>query len=202
MVSQDHSLLCIDAKDEGTKTGHADGVNARSQEILGTLGLEGDILREGNKLSERAFWARSDKDSSRIERKVRQTFEYTDAVRFDQLRTIHQGRIERFFKSDLQKYSARGIQYSTSVQKVWLDDTNSEYPVLATLEHAGSIKIIRAKYLVGADGAHSIIRKCMNIEMEGDITDTVWGGQRLCRIYQLSRHPPTDRLRRPRRGTW
>lgn len=172
----DTSLLCIDAKEEGTKAGHADGVNARSQEILRTLGLEADLLREGNAFSEMAFWAQSETDALKLERVNVQPFLLTPAVRFEQLKTLHQGRIERIFRADLQRYSRRGVQYSTSVQKVWLDeDANPKYPVVAILEHAGSIRTIRTKYLVGADGARSVVRKSTNIEMDGDITDIVWG---------------------------
>ena len=172
----DSSLLCVDAKKEGTKTGHADGVNARSQEILGTLGLVGDVLREGNAFSEMAFWRPSEHDPSRLERVVSQPFGQNGPVRFDQLRTIHQGRIERIFKLDHQKYSECGVQYSTSVQKVWLDEkTSSTYPVVIVLEHAGSTRTVRSKHLIGCDGAHSVVRKSMDIEMEGDITDQVWG---------------------------
>ena len=172
----DHSLLCIDAKDEGTKIGHADGVNARSQEVLRTLGLEAEILRDGTAFTEMSIWGPSEQDPTQLETKDRRNFLDFPPFRFDALRTIHQGRIERVFNSDLRSYSARGVQYSTSIQKVWLDkDTKADYPVLATLEHAGSTKTIRAKYLVGADGAHSVVRRCMNIEMDGDITDRVWG---------------------------
>lgn len=80
----DHSLLCIDSKDDGTKTGHADGVNAWSQEILRTLGLEAEILREGNAFSEMGFWARSAHDPSRIEQKDKRPFQLS-TVRFDEL---------------------------------------------------------------------------------------------------------------------
>ena len=169
------SLLCIDAKDEGTKAGHADGVFARSLEILRTLGLEGELLREGNSFSEFAFWGQSETDPSRTERRMGMPFFHNEA-RFDQLKTMHQGRIERIFKTDLEKYSKRGVQYSTTIRKVWLDDSEqSEYPIVAVLEHGGSTHMIRSKYLIGADGAHSVVRKSMQIEMEGDITDRVWG---------------------------
>ncbi|TLD38491.1 aminotransferase class 3 [Venturia nashicola] len=35
--------------------------------------------------------------------------------------------------------------------------------------------LIRCKYPVGADGAHSTVRKRVGIAMEGDSTDHVWG---------------------------
>lgn len=169
----DKELICVDVKDEGTRSGHADGVNARSQEILRTLGLEGMILREGGKFAEMAFWGRS--EEAGIERKDLRKFEYTDKVRFDQVRTIHQSRIKRVFRQDLRRYSHRGVGYSTRVKNVWLDEKDAKYPVRATLECPSGTRTVRAKFPVGADGAHSVVRKGMDVKMEGDITDRVWG---------------------------
>lgn len=40
---------------------------------------------------------------------------------------------------------------------------------------AANTEILRAKYVVGCDGAHSWVRKQLGIEMEGESTDYVWG---------------------------
>ena len=42
-----------------------------------------------------------------------------------------------------------------------------------TNEH--DYEVIHAKYVVGSDGAHSWVRKQLNIDMEGEQTDFVWG---------------------------
>jgi phenol 2-monooxygenase len=35
--------------------------------------------------------------------------------------------------------------------------------------------MVRAKYLLGCDGAHSWVRKYINISLEGEQTDQHWG---------------------------
>jgi len=68
------SLMCIDSKKEHTKTGHADGINARTLEILRTFRLEGEVLRDGTAFSELAFWGQSPKDPAILEPKMLNSF--------------------------------------------------------------------------------------------------------------------------------
>ena len=39
----------------------------------------------------------------------------------------------------------------------------------------GSTEIIRAKYMIGCDGAHSWTRRQLGFHMEGEQTDFIWG---------------------------
>lgn len=39
----------------------------------------------------------------------------------------------------------------------------------------GSSEILRAKYMVGCDGAHSWTRRQLGFELEGEATDYIWG---------------------------
>ncbi|CZT22165.1 related to phenol 2-monooxygenase [Ramularia collo-cygni] len=39
----------------------------------------------------------------------------------------------------------------------------------------GSVETIRAKYVIGADGAHSWVRRSLGLSMEGETTDAIWG---------------------------
>jgi phenol 2-monooxygenase (NADPH) len=39
----------------------------------------------------------------------------------------------------------------------------------------GSIETVKAKYLVGCDGAHSWTRRQLGFEMQGEATDYIWG---------------------------
>ena len=69
------------------------------------------------------------------------------------------------------------------------DSTNAIYPVSATIKHGetGEETTVRAKYLMGCDGARSNVRKAMagggekdgnttgSIRMEGDVSDIIWG---------------------------
>ena len=173
-LSED-SLLCIDAKEEYTKTGHADGITGRTLEILRTFGLEGDILRDGYRFNGFTIWAKSTTDPTRIE--CTQRHRHTGGPqRYGFATTFHQGRLERLLKNDLRRYHPRGVDYSTSLVALQLDEaTDPEYPVLATLEHNGQTRRVRTKYLVGADGARSVVRNLLHIDLEGEMTDQIWG---------------------------
>jgi phenol 2-monooxygenase len=56
----------------------------------------------------------------------------------------------------------------------------SDYPVTVTLErtdpvHEGEIETVRARYVVGCDGAHSAVRKSLGRSMQGDSANQAWG---------------------------
>ncbi len=42
-------------------------------------------------------------------------------------------------------------------------------------EKTGTEETVRAKFLVGSDGAASMIRKKLDIQCDGVSTDTIWG---------------------------
>lgn len=69
------------------------------------------------------------------------------------------------------------------------DASNSQYPVSATFHHAETKEqlTVRAKYLLGVDGARSLVRRAISggqvgdgewqgkIRMLGDASDIIWG---------------------------
>jgi phenol 2-monooxygenase len=101
------------------------------------------------------------------------------AARFQHEITIHQGRIERILEEDLLRYSKHGIVRSTQFSHFELDAVSDpKYPLKITVHDAitpGQSKTVRAKYLVGADGAHSRVRQSMGLTLDGETTDHIWG---------------------------
>lgn len=95
--------------------------------------------------------------------------------------TIHQGRIERILEENLHLYTGNEtIRRSHHFLEYTVDETDSEFPIVVKYEHDlpdGSTeqKTVRTKYLIGADGARSKVRKCMGLELEGETTDHIWG---------------------------
>lgn len=55
--------------------------------------------------------------------------------------------------------------------------TDPEDPVLCTLKHeeTGELEYLTCKYLIGADGAHSFVRRSMGITTLGETPNMVWG---------------------------
>ncbi|KAJ6014447.1 hypothetical protein N7540_009038 [Penicillium herquei] len=171
----DDSLLCVDSKPTTLKSGQADGLQPRTLETLKSLGLADEILTEGCQMWQVAFWNPSD-DKEKIIERTSIIADVAVPARFPYEVTIHQGRIERILETDLHRYSKRGVQRNTKLLDMKIDEEGDpEYPVLAEVETEGRRRIVRTKYLVGADGAHSMVRRCMGLKLEGESLDHIWG---------------------------
>ncbi|KAF8826089.1 hypothetical protein HHX47_DHR6000683 [Lentinula edodes] len=99
--------------------------------------------------------------------------------------TLHQGAIEDIFLDNMRdmgvEVSRPVIPTSLEVTEALADDFDA-YPVRVVLEYENTeaederrTEIVYAKYVLGADGAHSWVRKYMGIAMEGEQTEYVWG---------------------------
>ncbi|KAL3478686.1 FAD binding domain-containing protein [Aspergillus californicus] len=171
----DKSLLCIDSKPSTLKSGQADGVQPRTMEVFKTLGISDEIENEACHMWEFAFWNTSNDPKKVIERQT-VVPEVVPPSRFPYEATIHQGRIERIMETDLFRYSSRGVVRNTRLVSLEIDEQgDAEFPVLAEIETDGLSRTIRTKHLVGADGAHSTVRKSIGLELEGQSLDHVWG---------------------------
>lgn len=108
---------------------------------------------------------------------------------------IHQGAIEQSLLDLVsQKFL---VERNTTPERLELDHSTIEkddaYPITIHLRHneeacngdgdatngehakKGVLEIVRAKYLIGTDGAKSWTRKQLNIPLEGSQPDSVWG---------------------------
>jgi len=182
------SLLCLDSKPGTLKAGQADGLQPRTLEVLQSLGIAGEILREGCRMAEVAFWnptattdSQNDQPNSGIERTA---FVPDVAVpaRYPFEVTIHQGRIERILQEDLGLYAPKDVmRRSHHFTDYEMDHENyPDYPILVKYTYdkedgTSAEGSVRTKYLVGADGAHSKVRKSMGLELEGETSDHIWG---------------------------
>ncbi|PKX96030.1 putative phenol monooxygenase [Aspergillus novofumigatus IBT 16806] len=171
----DDSLLCIDAKPGTLKSGQADGLQPRTLEVLKSLGLADEILTDGCHMEEVAFWNPSP-DKEKVIERTSIVPDVAVPARFQHEVTIHQGRIERILETDLLRYSKRGVQRNTKLVDVKVDEAGDvEFPVIAEVETDGIRRTIRSKHLVGADGAHSVVRRCMGLKLVGESMDHIWG---------------------------
>ncbi|KAG8668152.1 hypothetical protein FPOAC1_007525 [Fusarium poae] len=175
----DSSLLCLDAKPGTLKAGQADGLQPRTLEVFQSLGIASELIGEGCHMEEVAFWNPASSGKG-IER-TSFTPDVNVPARFPFEVTIHQGRIERILEENLRLYSGNEtIRRSHRFSEYTVDETNAEFPIVVKYEHDlpdGSTqhKTVRTKYLIGADGARSKVRKCMGLELEGETTDHIWG---------------------------
>ncbi|DAA74561.1 TPA_exp: putative Phenol hydroxylase [Trichophyton benhamiae CBS 112371] len=180
----DKSVLCIESRDTILRAGQADGIQPRTMEVLKSLGLMHEISTDGCPVWEVAFWNPVQQKGGEGElntgsRGIERTAIVDDvalAARYPHEATTHQGKVERILEDDLLRYSG-GVRRSTTLLDVQIDEKGDPaFPIIAEIESPTSgRRTIRSKYLVGADGAHSTVRRCMGLKLEGEMTDHIWG---------------------------
>lgn len=56
-----------------------------------------------------------------------------------------------------------------------LTASDTDHIISEALRTGASTETVRAKYLIGCDGAHSWVRKQLGFQMVGEATDNIWG---------------------------
>ena len=96
---------------------------------------------------------------------------------------VNQARMLTFLREHMERSAGRlRPYYGLQAADVQIDETDSsEHPVTVTLRHlengaeTGRTSTIRAKYVVGCDGARSSIRTAIGRELVGDPMNQSWG---------------------------
>ncbi|KAI6160821.1 FAD binding domain-containing protein [Pisolithus thermaeus] len=174
----------IDQRPSKISVGHADGLHPRTIEVLQSYGLAERLLREGSRMYICAFY--NPTPAGGIEFTTRVPDVTIPNARFTFKIGLHQGAIEDAFLDSMAQHNLKvdrpvkplAIELSQDEEQL---RSLSSYPIKVTLARldaatdADELEVIHAKYVVGADGPHSWVRKAFGITMDGDQTNYVWG---------------------------
>jgi 2-polyprenyl-6-methoxyphenol hydroxylase-like FAD-dependent oxidoreductase len=133
------------------------------------------VLKKGAKIYDISYWnSYPNKPLHRTSREVH--YPPVVDVLDPYILLVHQGMVEDLFLDDMETRSVY-VQRSSVFQSYTIDaDPNAEFPVIAKYLNEGVEKRVRAKYLVGCDGAHSAVRRSMpGVQFEGESVDVFWG---------------------------
>ena len=176
------STAVVDRKDGPLEVGQADGVACRTVEMFEALGLADRLVKEAYWVNEVTFWRPDADDPMRIRRTGRVQDVEDDLSEFPHV-IVNQARMLAYLRDHMNRSAARLRPfYRLHASAVEVDANGSpDYPVKVTLRHlkgleeTGQTTTIRAKYVVGCDGARSRIRTAIGRELIGDRTDEAWG---------------------------
>jgi phenol 2-monooxygenase len=169
----------IDRRDGRLVIGQADGIQARSVETFQAFGFADRIIAEAYRITEMAFWKPDPEDASRIVRAARTVDDPTGISEFPHL-LVNQARVLDYFAEVMANSPTRSKpDYGLEFRRLEIAD-DGEYPVKATLVHTagdrqGQERIVRARYVVGADGARSEVRESIGAVLAGDQANHAWG---------------------------
>ena len=159
--------------------GQADGIQARSVETFQAFGFAERIIAEAYRITEMAFWKPDPANHTNIIRTARAVDDETGISEFPHL-IVNQARVLDYFAEYMANAPTR-MTPDYGYEFVGLEVADEgEHPVTVTLLHTagpreGQEQIVRAKYVVGADGARSKVRQAIGCTLSGDQANHAWG---------------------------
>ena len=157
----------IDSREEPIKTGRAAGIQARNLDLLKSMGLKRKIMiNDPFRVHEAAFWQPS-VDTESISRvgSWKSLPSFID-TRHPFSTILNQGHTERILLEDLHE-KGYTIDRPWTISDFENDGKDQDYPVRVSLLDLKENKTynVRTKYLFGADGARSLVREKLGIQM-------------------------------------
>jgi len=166
----------VERREGPLQVGQADGVACRTVEMFDAFGLSGKLVREAYWVNETVFWRPSSEDRSKIVRTGRVRDKTDDLSEFPHV-IVNQARLLGYLEDYMLRSPSRlapDYGWEFIALKV---EREGDYPVTVTLENAktGEKKSVRAKYVVGCDGARSRVRDAIGAVPRGDFANHAWG---------------------------
>lgn len=151
-------FIIIDKKETTTPHSKAIGVQARTLEIYEQIGLADRLIAAG---------ALAEKARMIVGGKLRGELEFNEIGKgmspYPFVLIVEQGRHEKLLYDHIRSHQ-REILWQTELLRF----KQNESGVTADLRHSdGRTETIEAKYLIGCDGAKSLVRNSLGLEFEG-----------------------------------
>ncbi|HEV2511491.1 FAD-binding monooxygenase [Bosea sp. (in: a-proteobacteria)] len=169
----------VEQKPGPLELGQADGIACRTIEMFDAFGFSEQVLKESYWVNETVFWKPDAARPGAITRSGRIQDVEDGLSEFPHV-ILNQARIHDFFLDVMRRSPSRlEPDYSRRLVDLQIDNASS-HPVTVRLErvdpaHEGEVETVRARYVVGCDGARSAVRKSIGRTLQGDSANQAWG---------------------------
>jgi phenol 2-monooxygenase (NADPH) len=178
----DIKTCIVEQKSERLLLGQADGIACRTMEMFHAHGFADRVAKEACWINETTFWKPDDREAGNIVRSGRVQDVEDGLSEFPHV-VLNQARVHDFFLDVMRRSQARiEPYYSRRALEVLTDPAAGfgDHAVTARFErldpaHPGEVETVRARYVVGCDGARSTVRKSIGRELHGDSANHAWG---------------------------
>lgn len=176
---------CIVDLEEGPLIfGRADGISCRTMEIMEGFNSSDFVVKEAYRLNQNTFW---EPDSSNPE-KIKRTHKIADArIGLSEFAhgIVNQARLHELLLEGMENSVTNLVpHYSRRLLELDVDPSLTQdldaHPITAQFElnddsESPKRETVKARYVVGCDGARSAVRRGLSIPLEGDSANKAWG---------------------------
>ena len=173
----------VDQKAGPLLVGQADGIACRTMEMFEAFGFAGRVAKEAYWVNETTFWKPNENDRTNIVRSGRIQDVEDGLSEFPHV-ILNQARVHDFFL-DVMKNAPSSItpHYARRLTKLDIIPDAADpmaHPVTARFERVGAeepgqIETVKARYVIGCDGARSKVRASLGRTLYGDSANQAWG---------------------------
>ncbi|MFK8019563.1 MAG: FAD-dependent monooxygenase [Pseudomonadales bacterium] len=170
--------------------GQADGVSCRTIEIMEAYNTSETVLKESYWLNQTAFWEPSRDEPDTMVRTQKVVDARIGLSEFPHV-VLNQARVHDLLLEGMRNSAAQlEPHYSRRLHDLTINPLTSkdlgDYPVTATFVNAFAeeeveakvdvpVETVRARFIVGCDGARSTVRRKLDIPLRGDSANKAWG---------------------------
>ena len=169
----------VEQKQGPLELGQADGIACRTMEMFNAFGFADRVMKEAYWVNETTFWKPGDTETRQIVRHGRIPDTEEGLSEFPHV-ILNQARVHDFYLERMRHAPTRLIpDYGLRLLDLTIPEDPAE-PVTVRLQPVDAVgddgvEIVRARYVVGCDGARSGVRRSMGRELLGESANQAWG---------------------------